>query len=137
MTGAIMDDWRDRAATRRKRIVRVWRDTVVAALIGGVALGAAVAAEAPAARWTLLAVALAATAYAFWVGCYHYFRVIDEQEREAALWSGTIGLYAYALLFGANLVAARFGLVIPRADYATFWIVSAVTLAAFLWKRYR
>ena len=139
MTGRMaVSDWGEaRARERGRRVAAVWRDTVIGALITGVALGVAARTETPELRWALLAVALVAAAWSLWVGCVRYFQVIDEQERFAAYWSGMVGLYAYAFLFGASLVAERFGLVIRHVDHWVFWGVSAVTLVAFVWKRYR
>ena len=127
----------ERARARRKRVAGVWRDTVAGAMVGGIALGVAARAEDPGVRWALLAVAAAAMAWALYAGIVRYFAVIDEQEKLAAYWSGMVGLYAYAFLYGAQLVAERLGSVVPEGDHWTFWIVSAVTLAAFFWKRYR
>ncbi|HEX8387639.1 MAG TPA: hypothetical protein VF636_01365 [Sphingomonas sp.] len=138
MTGVTMDRiGEELAKTQRQRIARVWIETLILALVAGVLMGVAVAADTPAVRWTLIALTLPLVARALWIGTVHYMRTIDEQELAAVHWSSTVGLYCYVMLYGSERIGEKLGYSVADAHDLIFLAVLIITVVAFLWKRYR
>jgi len=132
------DEWQRRAATRARRTWGAWIGTVATLAVAGMLV--------PFAAWlgigtaAGLALMIAAVALAviggLW-GTLVYMKVIDEQERQANLWSGYAGLTTYFVLFFAELLIRKVVPGLPALDGAVFAAVSAVTLGTFLVKRFR
>lgn len=126
-----------RAADRQLGIAAIWRDAVIAGILLGI--GGAVLHHLPdgAGRTALLVAMIALTGLVAVRSTLVYMRRIDEQERDANLWGAYCGVTLYVLLYGAQLLATRFGSPIPHAHDLIFGAVLVTTLFVTLWKRYR
>ena len=126
-----------RAAKRQLRIAAIWRDAVIAGTLLGIGSLALHGIPQGQARIVLLIAMMALTGIVAVRGTLIYMQRIDEQERDANLWGAYCGVTVYTLLFGAQLLAKRFGTPIPHAHELIFGAVLTTTLAVTLWKRFR
>lgn len=126
-----------RATDRQLGVAAIWRDAVIAGGVLGV--GGVFLHQMPdgASRTALLVALVAVTGLAAVRGTLVYMRRIDEQERDANLWGAYCGVTLYLILYGAQLLAQRFGSPIPYAHDLIFGAVLVTTVAVTLWKRFR
>lgn len=129
--------WQDAARTvaRERRAIWFWSPAFMS--IGAVALlGGALSDQ----RWLQIGGIACGGALAVWgfvQGTAIYMRAVDEQERDANLWSCYIGMCVYFLLYAGQWALAALGSPVPHAALGTFVIVMAVLVGVFAWKRFR
>ena len=130
-------DWQTEAAAARRRRLAPWIGTLVLSMIGGIAIGGAAALDASVMRTILIAIGGAAGLGALAWSSVVYMRVIDEQERDANLWGGYVGICAYLVLYPLRWTFYVLGQQPPFSHDAIFVAVMAVVVVVFVWKRFR
>ena len=133
----VTEAWKIQADAVARRRGRVWIGCGLLGAGAGAAIIVATRALTPEVRLAALALAgLLFAATTLW-STVIYMRGIDEQERDANLWSCYVGMCVYFVLFGVTFAARMLGHPLPQADIGTFIITVATVLAVFAWKRFR
>lgn len=138
MTGReiVAEDWKADAAHRTRLRIGAWVGTLVAATAGVIALGLGTHIGGGA-RAPLMILGGALVALGFVYGTAIYMRRIDEQERDANLWSAYIGFCLYIALYMIRGLWFYATGSVPFSHDVIFVVTLAVGLAVFLWRKFR
>ncbi|HEU0044047.1 hypothetical protein [Sphingomonas sp.] len=131
------ETWRERArdVAHRRRAFWIWSPVFTG--VGALAIAGGLMADQAWLRWAGILCGGAMALWGFVYGTAIYIRTVDEQERDANLWSCYAGMCAYLLLFTLQFGAEVLGRPVPHADLGVFLIVMTVVLGVFAWKRFR
>ena len=123
-----------RASLRNQRAA--WLGTIAMGVVSGILMGIGMNIAEGSARTFLLGGGLVAMVACLFWGTVIYMRVIDEQERDANLWSCYVGMVVYLALFAAKFIGEKLALNLPITDTGIFTATMAIVLPVFVWRRF-
>lgn len=144
MMGKQMSEQLSGEQIERKLRRRFWATIVAFLLIGAVGGSLAgwsmamseqgrQAALSPVMVWSLLGGMLAA----FWIGCWIYYRSIDEVDLLDNLWGSTAGFSVYVTLFGSWQFLNLFDVAAEPDHQGIFAASMIAAMAVYLWRKWR
>lgn len=128
-------DWQTRDAASRRARRWAWIGPILAMVAGSAVTS--LSRHAPGVEAPVLAAGIALLAVGILWGTAIYMRVIDEQERQANLWSGYAGFLTFVVLFLIRCQVIALHRPPPFTDTAALFAAMTVALATFAWKRFR
>ncbi|OQW77633.1 MAG: hypothetical protein BVN33_00960 [Proteobacteria bacterium ST_bin13] len=129
-------DWQASARSQLRNQRAAWIGSIAAGAIAGVLMGIGVNIDPGLMRTALLGGGVLAMVVCLVWGTLIYMRVIDEQERDANLWSCYVGMIVYLTLFVAKDIGAKLDLNLPISEFGIFTATMAIVLAVFVKRRF-
>lgn len=130
------DDWQARARASLRNQRAAWLGTITTGAVSGGLLGLGLNLHDDIARLVVFSAGLVALVGCLLWGTVIYMRVIDEQERDANLWSCYVGMVVYLALYVVKLVGTELALHLPITESGIFITTMIVVLAVFVWRRF-